>query len=75
MLLKLIKTQEFISGAHCEVWEINPISGDRLLAKVFVLNEHLPLELHPWSILRLAMGREREGGVRDAVSDCGSSLP
>ena len=45
MLLKLIKTREFISGAHCEVWEVNPISGDRLLAKVFVLNDHLPLEL------------------------------
>ena len=45
MLLKLIKTREFISGAHCEVWEINSLSGDRLLAEVFVLNEHLPLEL------------------------------
>jgi hypothetical protein len=45
MLLKLIKTQEFISGAHCEVWEVNPILGDRLLAKVFVLREHLQLEL------------------------------
>lgn len=45
MLLKLIKTQEFISGARCEVWEVNPILGDRLLGKVFVLKEHLRLEL------------------------------
>ena len=45
MLLKLIKTREFISGTHCEVWEVNPILGDRLLAEVYVLNEHLPLEL------------------------------
>ena len=53
MLLKLIKTQEFISGAHCEVWEVNPIFGDRLLAKVFVLQEHLQLEL----IYRLTVSR------------------
>ena len=45
MLLKLIKTREMISGAHCEVWEVNSILGDKLLAEVFVLNEHLPLEL------------------------------
>ena len=45
MLLKLIKTREFISGSHCEIWEINHLTGDRLLAEVFVLNEHLPLEL------------------------------
>ena len=45
MLLKLIKTREMISGAHCEIWEVNPILGDKLLAEVFVLNEHLPLEL------------------------------
>ena len=45
MLLKLIKTRQFISGSHCEVWEINSVIGDRLLAEVFVLNEHLPLEL------------------------------
>lgn len=45
MLLKLIKTREFISGAHCEVWEINSVLEDHLLAEVFVLNEHLPLEL------------------------------
>ena len=45
MLLKLIKIQEMNSGAHCEVWEINSVLGDHLLARVFVLNEHLPLEL------------------------------
>lgn len=45
MLLKLIKTREFISGSHCEVWEINPALGNQLLAEVFVLTEHLPLEL------------------------------
>lgn len=45
MLLKLIKTRSMISGCHCEVWEINHLTGDRLLAEVFVLNEHLPAEL------------------------------
>ncbi len=45
MLLKLIKTREVISGAHCEIREVNSILGDKLLAEVFVLNEHLPLEL------------------------------
>ena len=45
MLLKLIKIREMNSGAHCEVWEINSVLGDHLLAQVFVLNEHLPLEL------------------------------
>ena len=45
MLLKLIKTRSFISGSHCEVWEINHLTGNRLLGEVFVLNEHLPLEL------------------------------
>ena len=45
MLLKLIKTREMITGAHCEVWEANSILGDKRLADVFVLNEHLPLEL------------------------------
>ena len=45
MLLKLIKTREMISGAHCEIWEANLIWGDNFLAKVFVLNEHMPLEL------------------------------
>ena len=45
MLLKLIKTRSFISGCHCEVWEINHETGNRLLGEVFVLNEHLPLEL------------------------------
>ena len=45
MLLKLIKIREMHSGAHCEVWEINHLTGARLLANVFVLNEHLPLEL------------------------------
>ena len=53
MLLKLIKTRQFISGAHCEVWEMNHLNGNRLLANVFVLNEHLPLEL----IYRLTVHR------------------
>ena len=45
MLLKLIKTRQMISGSHCGVWEINHLKGNRLLAEVFVLNEHLPTEL------------------------------
>ena len=45
MLLKLIKTRQYISGSHCEVWEINHETGNRLLGEVFVLNKHLPLEL------------------------------
>lgn len=45
MLLKLIKTRPYISGSHCEIWEINHLSSNRLLAEVFVLNEHLPAEL------------------------------
>ena len=45
MLLKLIKTRPMQSGIHCELWEINRLFGNRLLAKVFVLNEHMPLEL------------------------------
>lgn len=63
MLLKLIKTQEFISGAHCEVWEVNSILGDRLLAKVFVLKEHLQLEL----IYRLTVSRR---GICIHGKDC-----
>ena len=45
MLLKLIKTRQYISGSHCEVWEINHETRNRLLGEVFVLNEHLPPEL------------------------------
>lgn len=45
MLLKLIKTRGMMSGSHCEVWEINHLSGNRHLADAFVLNDHLPLEL------------------------------
>ena len=45
MLLKLIKTRSFISGTHCELWEINHLTGNRHLANVFVLNELMPLEL------------------------------
>lgn len=44
MLLKLIKTKPFISGTHAEIWEINHYTSDRLLAEVFILNEHLPAE-------------------------------
>ena len=46
MLLKLIKTREMPSGIHCEVLEVNPLTKDRILAKVFVMNELLPLELY-----------------------------
>ena len=53
MLLKLIKTRQFISGAHCEVWEISHLTGNRHLANVFVLNEHLLQEL----IYRLTIHR------------------
>ena len=45
MLLKLIKTQSFPTGTQCELWEINHVFGNRHLASVFVLNEHMPLEL------------------------------
>ena len=45
MLLKLIKTRPFISGTHCELWEINHLTKNRLLGEVFVLNELMPLEL------------------------------
>lgn len=64
MLLKLIKTREFISGAHCEVWEVNTVLGDRLLTEVFVLNEHLPQEL----IYRLTVTRV---GICFAGRQCG----
>lgn len=64
MFLKLIKTHELISGSHCEVWEVNPVSGDQLLAEVFVLNEHLPLEL----IYRLTVTRV---GIFFAGRQCG----
>ena len=42
-----------ISGSHCELWEINHLFGNKHLANVFVLNEHLPLEL----IYRLTVHR------------------
>ena len=64
MLLKLIKTRSFISGSHCEVWEINHVTGNRLLGEVFVLNEHLPLEL----IYRVTVTRS---GICFAGRHCG----
>lgn len=64
MLLKLIKTRQFISGSHCEVWEINHLTGNRLLGEVFVLNEHLPLEL----IYRLTVTKS---GICFAGRHCG----
>ena len=64
MLLKLIKTRSFISGSHCEVWEINHLTGNRLLGEVFVLNEHLPLEL----IYRVSVTRS---GICFAGRHCG----
>ena len=45
MLLKLIKTRPMNTGTHAELWMIDPINGDKKLADVFVLNEHLPLAL------------------------------
>ena len=45
MLLKLVKTRSMITGTHCELWEINRLFGNRHLANVFVLNEHMPQEL------------------------------
>ena len=64
MLLKLIKTREFISGSHCEVWEINHLTGNRLLGEVFVLNELLPPEL----FYRLTVTRK---GICFARKQCG----
>ena len=64
MLLKLIKTREMMSGAHCEIWEANLIIGDNFLANVFVLNEHLPLEL----IYRLTVSWR---GICIQGRDCG----
>ena len=45
MLLKLIKMHPMSSGTLCELWEKNPILGDKLLAEVIVLDEQMPLEL------------------------------
>ena len=64
MLLKLIKTRQFISGSHCEVWEINHLTDNRLLGEVCVLNEHLPLEL----IYRVTITRS---GICFAGRHCG----
>ena len=64
MMLKLIKTRTFISGSHCEVWEVNHQTGNRLLGEVFVLNEHLPLEL----IYRVTICRS---GICFAGRHCG----
>ena len=33
------------TGCHCEVWIINHLTGDTKLGNVFVLYEHLPLEI------------------------------
>lgn len=64
MLLQLIKTRPFISGCHCEILELNPILGNRLLAEVFILNEHLPSELiYPLSVTR--------SGIHLAGRQCG----
>ena len=45
MLLQLIKIRPMMSGIHCELWEINHLFGNHHLANVFILNEHMPLEL------------------------------
>ena len=45
MLLKLIKTRPMNTGTHAELWSIDSINGDKKLADVFVLYEHLPLAL------------------------------
>ena len=64
MLLKLIKIRSFISGCHCQLWIINHETGNRLLAEVFVLNEHMPLEL----FYRLTVTRS---GICFAGRQCG----
>lgn len=64
MLLKLIKNRQYISGAHCELWEINHLTGNKRLANVFVLNEHLHLEL----IYRLTVHRS---GIFIRGQQCG----
>ena len=46
MLLKLIKKRPMSSGTLCELWEVNPLLGDRLLAEVIVSDEQMPLELY-----------------------------
>ena len=50
------------SGTHAEIVEVNSFTGNKHLADIFVLNEHLPLELiYPLTITRTAIfirGRE-----------------
>ena len=45
MLLRLIKTRPMNTGTHAELWLIDHAFGDRHLANVFVLYEHLLLAL------------------------------
>ena len=46
MLLKLIKCRSMHAGTLCELWEVNPLLGDRMLAEVVVSDEQMPLELY-----------------------------
>ena len=64
MLLKLIKTRQFISGTHCELWEINHPVGNNHLANVFVPHEQMRLEL----IYRLTISHR---GICLQGRDCG----
>ena len=34
-----------ITGTHCELWEINTVTGSRMLCEVYVLYDLLPAEL------------------------------
>jgi len=52
------------SGTYCELVEANSFIGNKHLAYIFVLNEHLPLELiYPLTVTRSAIYiRRREVG-------------
>ena len=54
------------SGTHCELVEAHSFTGNKHLANIFVLNEHLPLELiYPLTVTRSAIYiRRREVGWR-----------
>lgn len=45
MLLKLIKIRPMSTGTLCELWEINVLWGNKLLAEVLIMDEQMPLEL------------------------------
>lgn len=62
MLLKLIKQRSMYNGIHAELTEYSHIWGEKHLADVFVLHEHMPQELiYPVHVTRqhLFIRRER----------------